>query len=139
MPRLKIPSPDKWLFSTTLTVRVADLNYGNHIANERVLAYAQEARVRYFKSIDASELNFFGTSMIQGDAAIVYQSEGFLGDLIAIELGVMDVSNSSFDIVCQMYNRTTDKPLAKVKARIVCFDYDNRKVCPVPQAFIELL
>ncbi len=139
MPRIKIAPPKEWLFTFNLTVRVTDLNYGNHLANEKVLAFAQEARVKFLESKSASELDFFGTSLIQGDAAIVYQSEGFLSNEIEVKLGVSDVSNSSFDFVYKMNNRTTEKPLAMVKTRMVCFDYETRKVQPTPEAFKELV
>jgi acyl-CoA thioesterase FadM len=135
MPRVKIKPPERWLFTCSLHVRVTDLNYGNHLANDKLLAYAQEARIQFLQSMGASEMDFFGTSMIQGDAAIMYQSEGFLGNEIEIEVSVDDLSNSSFDLVYQMKNLTTDKPLALVKTRIVCFNYEERKVTPVPELF----
>ncbi len=135
MPRVKIKPPEKWLFTCSIQVRVTDLNYGNHLANDKLLAYAHEARIQFLQSKGVSELDFFGTSMIQGDAALMYQSEGFLGDHIQIEVGVDDLSNSSFDLIYQMNNLTTNKPLALVKTRIVCFNYEERKVTPVPEAF----
>ncbi len=36
----------KWAYSTEIEVRVTALNYGNHLANQQFLAYAQEARAK---------------------------------------------------------------------------------------------
>ncbi|MCB9263012.1 MAG: thioesterase family protein [Flavobacteriales bacterium] len=139
MARIKIEIPSQWLYSFKLQIRVTDLNYGNHLANEKVLSFAQEARVQFLKHYHASEIEFFGTSLIQGDAAIEYKSEGFLGNEIEIKVGVYDLSNSSFDFVYEMTNTTTQKPLALAKTRMVCFDYSNRKVTVVPNKFKELV
>ncbi|MFT5724991.1 MAG: acyl-CoA thioester hydrolase [Bacteroidia bacterium] len=139
MPRVKIIEPSKYIHKTHIKVRVTDLNYGNHLANESVLAYAHQARIAFLSEHGKSELDFWGTSLIQGDAAITYQSEGFLSNNISIELGLDDVSNSSFDFVYKMVNETTGKGLALVKTRMVCFNYDDRKVTPVPEGFKSLL
>jgi acyl-CoA thioester hydrolase len=139
MPRVKIIEPSKYVHQFTISVRVTDLNYGNHLANERVLTYAQEARVDFLSSCGKSELDFWGTSLIQGDAAVFYQNEGFLANVISIDLGFDDVTSSSFDIVYKMTNVSTGKPLALVKTRMVCFDYDHRKVTSVPTDFKSLV
>lgn len=138
MARIRISDPEKYLFTCKLTVRVADLNYGNHLANDRILSFAQEARVLFLKSKGYSELDFFGTSLIQGDAAISYLSEGFLGDEIQIDLAISDLSQSSFDFVYAMKNLTTGKKLALAKTRMVCFDYNTRKVTKLPVSFTLL-
>lgn len=139
MPRVKITEPISYLHQFNITVRVTDLNYGNHLANENVLVYAQEARVDFLRVNEMSELNFWGTSLIQGDAAIAYKNEGFIGDQILVELGIDDISNSSFDFIYKMTNQTTGKLLAIAKTRMVCFDYDERKVTSVPVGFAGLM
>ena len=139
MPRVKITEPSSYLHKFNITVRVTDLNYGNHLANEKVLVYAQEARIDFLRSHKMSEIDFWGTSLIQGDAAVSYKNEGFLGDEICVEIGIDDISNSSFDFIYRMTNETTQKLLALVKTRMVCFDYSERKVTGVPQGFAKLV
>jgi len=138
MPRVKISVPEHVNHEMFLQVRVSDLNYGNHLGNDRVLTYLQEARVDFLAAHGKSELDFWGTSLIQGDAAIAYKSEGFLHDRIKIEISVDDVSSSSFDLVYQLTNESTGNVLALAKTRMVCFDYSVRKVTPVPVEFKEL-
>jgi acyl-CoA thioester hydrolase len=133
--RTKINEPESYIYSAGYTIRISDLNYGNHLSNDKVLAIAQEVRMMWLTGMQKSELDFFGVSLIQGDAAIIYLSEGFYADEIDIELGVMDVSSSSFDLVYKMYNVSTNKDLALVKTRMVCYDYNQRKVQPLPEDF----
>lgn len=49
MARIKIDLPKNFIFNTSLPVRIDDLNYGRHLANDRVLALAHEGRIRFFQ------------------------------------------------------------------------------------------
>ncbi|MFT4523090.1 MAG: acyl-CoA thioester hydrolase [Bacteroidia bacterium] len=138
MARVSIQPITNEVFTTSLTIRVTDLNYGNHLANQNVLVFAHEARIDFLASLGVNELDFYGVSLIQGDAAVVFKSEGFLKDKIEITIGVEEVGNSSFDLVYFMFNYTTQKPLALVKTGLVCFDYSERKVRPIPKIFKNL-
>jgi acyl-CoA thioesterase FadM len=69
------------------------------------------------------------------DAAIQYISEGFLGDQIEIQIHLDDLSRVGFDMYYNMINTTQSKVLAQVKTGILFFDYQNRKVCAVPDEF----
>ncbi|HCZ36928.1 MAG TPA: thioesterase, partial [Cytophagales bacterium] len=48
MARVELTLPDKFIFETQLTVRASDLNYGNHVGNDRILTLMQEARVLFY-------------------------------------------------------------------------------------------
>lgn len=124
---MKIDMPSKWAFNTEITVRVTDLNYGNHLANQQFLAYAQEARVQFFATYGFTELNFGGTALIQADAAITYKGEGHLGDVVHIEVAAEQTGNSSFNVFYKFTNKTKAKPMAEIRTAIVCFDYEKGK------------
>ena len=49
MARIKLELPDKFPFSTTLYIRIGDINYGGHLGNDSVLAMIHEARLRFLK------------------------------------------------------------------------------------------
>ncbi|MFY0673696.1 MAG: thioesterase family protein [Bacteroidia bacterium] len=139
MPKISISTPEKFHHSFQIQVRVTDLNYGNHLANDKIQSYLQEARIDFLTQKGLSELNVgANTSLIQGDAAIVFKSEGFLHDKILVKIAIDDISNSSFDFVYELTNLTTGKLLAIAKTRMVCFNYDVRKVRPVTQELLSL-
>ena len=52
MARIKIDMPDNYLFSTTLDVRISDINYANHLSNDSVLSFVHESRVRFLRQYD---------------------------------------------------------------------------------------
>lgn len=137
MPRIKIDLPDNFVFSTNIEIRVTDLNYGNHLGNNALLGIIHEARVRFYGSLGfPDERNVYGTGLIMADTAIQYKAEGFLADQLTIEIGILDVSRMGYDLVYRIKNQHNNL-VAIAKTGMVCFDYSSKKVCPVPEAFLE--
>lgn len=136
MARIKLDFPDTFLFSTIIPVRITDLNYGNHLANDKVLSILHEARIQFFQHYGFSELDFAGVSVIMGDVAIEYKNQAFYADDLLIEVGVQDFSRVSFDIFYKI--STKDKIIAKAKTGIVTFDYKKNKVVEVPETIKEM-
>ena len=56
MERIKVPLPDKYTFSTIITIRITDLNYGGHVGNDVFLSLILEARLQFLHHYDYSEL-----------------------------------------------------------------------------------
>ena len=132
MARVKINLPDNFLFSTSIDIRIGDVNYGGHVGNDAILALAHEARVRFFQSMGYSELDLGGVGVIMADSAIVYKGESFYGDTININVGIQDISRLGFDIVYEM-KEAKGKDIALVKTGMVCFNYEQRKVTALPE------
>ncbi len=123
MARMKIEMPKEWAFETTIEVRASDLNYGNHLANQQFLAFAQEARIRFFAQYGFTELDFGGLSLIQADAAITFKGEGHLGDIVHISLALELTGGSSFNVFYKFINQTKNKLMAEIRTALVCYDY----------------
>ncbi|MDM1074259.1 thioesterase family protein [Empedobacter brevis] len=136
MARIKLNFCGEFLFSTIIPVRITDLNYGNHLANDKVLSILHEARIQFFQYYGYSELDFAGVSVIMGDVAIEYKNQAFYGDHLLIEIGIQDFSRVSFDIFYKI--STKDKLIAKAKTGIVTFNYQKNKVVEVPEKIKEI-
>jgi acyl-CoA thioesterase FadM len=138
MPRIELTFPGPAIFTTTLPIRIDDLNYGGHLGNDRVLALAQEARVRWLASLGfASELDVAGAALIMADAAVVYRGEGRQGMSLAAELALDDVRTRSFDLHCRLADAASGKEIALVKAGLLWFDYQAGKVIRAPEAWLR--
>ncbi|QOI96175.1 MAG: thioesterase family protein [Flammeovirgaceae bacterium] len=135
MPRIHLVLPETFNFICELPVRVSDLNYGGHVGNDSFLTIMQEARVLYYRQLGfQSELSLEGTiGQIITDAAVVYKSESFLGDVLTIEIAATDFTKYGFDLMYRLRNKATGKDVAYGKTGVVCFDYAVRKVTPVPE------
>jgi len=141
MARIQIHLPDQFIFSTTLPVRVSDLNYGAHVGNDAILTIMQEARVIFYRQLGfRDEVSFEGSvGQIIADAAIQYKSESFLGDVLSIHIAVGDFNKYGFDMYYRIDNQTTGKEVARGKTGIVCFDYDRHKVASIPPVLLSKL
>ena len=139
MARVKIELPEKFIFKTEIPIRINDINYGGHLGNDAVLSIAHEARLRFLKQHNFTELNVEGKGIIMIDAAIQYKTEGFYGDIILVEIAVTDITGVGCDFVYRCTNKNTGTVIAIVKTGIVFFDYDKKKVVSVPEKFISVL
>jgi acyl-CoA thioester hydrolase len=139
MGRIKIQLPEKFIFTTTLTVRIDDLNYGRHLANDRVLALAHEARIQFLKSLQYTELNLAGTGLIMSDAAISFKAEAFQGNELIIEIGVTDLSKFGFDLIYKITDKEAKHEVAIVKTGMICFNYEKKKMTLLPTEAKEKL
>lgn len=134
MPRIKVPIPAHLPFSTIIPIRITDLNYGGHVGNDTLLSLLHEARVQFLKHHGYGELTFAGVGLIMADVAIEFRQELFYGDEVRVFVGVGDFTKVSFNIYFKLQKATTDTEsiVAVAKTGMVCYDYDKKKVVPVP-------
>jgi acyl-CoA thioesterase FadM len=138
--RIKLKKIEQYIFITNLKIRITDLNYGNHLSNEMILSYAQQARVDFLKALgNWGELNLAGSGTIMSDAAVVYKSEGHVGEELEIQVAVDDLTRVGFDFYYRIIAKESQREIALAKTGIVFFDYTNKKVALVPADFIEAL
>ena len=139
MARIKLALPESFSFSTTLPVRITDLNYGGHVGNDTILTLLHEARVQYLQSMGFSELDFAGASLIMGDVAIEFKAELFYGDALKAYVAAADFTRVGFDLYYELLLKKEGKEvtIAAAKTGMVCFNYGTRKVAAVPQEAVD--
>ena len=135
MARIKLSLPEKCLFSTSLHVRVDDINYGGHLSNEVILAYCHEVRVRFLKSLGMGELDIFGKGLIMADAAVVYKAEAFQGDHLLIDRYLGDKNKYGLELYYQLTNGENKVEVARAKTGLVFYDYKTKKIATTPPEF----
>ena len=139
MARVKIELPKEFIFKTEIPIRINDINYGGHLGNDAVLSIAHEARLRFLKQHNFTELDAGGAGIIMVDAAIQYKAEGFYGDIILVEIAVTDITGVSCDLVYRCTNKNTGTVIAIVKTGIVFYDYNRKKIVSFPEKFGAIL
>jgi acyl-CoA thioester hydrolase len=135
MARIKIDLSEKFDFSTEIPVRISDINYGGHLGHDSVLSLTHEARVRLLRKYGFTEMDIDGSGLIISDVAIVYKSEAFYGETLKIEIAICEFSKYGCDFIYKITEKETGREIARAKTGIVFFDYENRKVAPVPEKF----
>ena len=135
MARINIDLPDNLIFTTSIPVRINDINYGGHLGHDSLLSLTHEARVRFLKKYGFSEMNIYGKGLIISDLAIVYKSEAFYGEVLDIEVGVTDFSKYGCDFIYKISESKDSREIARAKTGMVFFDYSKRKATSVPAKF----
>ncbi|NIP29372.1 MAG: thioesterase [Candidatus Dadabacteria bacterium] len=139
MSRIKINLPDKYIFSTELPPRISDINYGGHLGHDSVLSLTHEARVRFLTEHNYTEMDIEGVGLIMSEVGITYKSETFYGDIVKIHIGVGELGKTYFEMIYFLENKKNNKEIARVKTRMVLFDYEQRKTMEIPKPFRKLL
>jgi YbgC/YbaW family acyl-CoA thioester hydrolase len=141
MNRIKIALPPTFHFSTTLKIRVTDLNYGGHVGNDSFLSLIQEARQQFLRSHDYEELSIAGFGLIMADVAIEFKRELSYGDIVKISVAAADFDKLGFDLfyLLELVNGEESILAGKAKTGMLCFDYTQKKKVPVPPEVIQKL
>ena len=87
MARIKIDIPEKIIATFHIPVRIADINYGNHVGNDAFVSIIHEARMQWLQQYGYTELNIEGTGLIMSDLTVEFKNESFYGDVVEVKLG----------------------------------------------------
>ena len=141
MPRIKLEIPEKIIASVTIPVRITDINYGNHVGNDAFVGIIHEARMQWLSKHNYTEINIEGVGLIMSELVIEFKKEAFYGDQIQVRISAGEISRVGFELFYQLYTERDKETtlLAHAKTRMVCYNYNEKKVAVVPQALKQLL
>jgi acyl-CoA thioesterase FadM len=141
MARTKLIFPAKILGEVSITVRITDINYGNHLGNDALVSIIHEARVKWLYLNGYTELNIEGAAIIMGELLVNYLGESFYGDELKILLGCGDTTSSGFELYYDIEtNRNGQRvKIAIAKTGLVFYDYHLKKVSAMPEKFERFL
>lgn len=137
MPRIQHTPAAHYSFATEMQIYISHVNQGGHLDNAQLLTLVSEARVRFFKSLGYLEAGVEGALIVVGDIVAQYKSEGFHGETMAIEMTPTDFNKYGFDLQFRMREAISSREVALGKIGIVFIRRDDRKVTPVPAAFLN--
>lgn len=139
MNRIKIDLPESFAFSTTIQIRITDLNYGGHVGNDSFLSLIHEARQQFLLSHGYKELSIAGTALIMADVAIEFKKELNHGDTVKISVTATGFDKLGFDLYYKMelINGNEIILAGKAKTGMLCYDYTLKKKVTVPEEVIE--
>ena len=141
MERIKVNIPEVFSFSTTIAIRISDVNYGGHVGNDSFLSLIHEARLQFLKHHGYSEMDVEGVGLIMTDVAIEYKRELAYGNTVRISVAANGFDRLGFDLFYLMEVVEGESAIVagKAKTGMLCFDYTNKKKASIPAAAIEKL
>ncbi|MBL8436202.1 MAG: thioesterase family protein [Zoogloea sp.] len=135
MARVIIELPEHFLFTTDIPIYIGHINYGHHLDNAALIGLLSEARVRFFKSLDYTELDVEGVGIVVADAAMQYRSEAFHGETLVFQIAPADFNKYGCDLMWRASDKASGREVARGKTGILFFDYTARRPAPVPEGF----
>ena len=136
MARLQLIFPeDQFYYSTPMSVRVTDINAGNHLGNDSMISMISEARARFLFEFGVAETERDGTGIIVTDLATTYRAEAHARDQLLFEVGVMDFNKYGGDIIFRITRPRDRKLIAMAKSGFVFFNYKTSQVVMMPEDF----
>jgi acyl-CoA thioesterase FadM len=139
MERIKLNLPETFSFSTTIPIRISDVNYGGHVGNDSFLSLLHEARLRFLNQFGYSEMNVEGVGLIMSDVGIEYKKELAYGDAIKISVAATGFDRLGFDLYYLIELIDGDKTIVagKAKTGMLCFDYATKRKASISAVAIE--
>lgn len=138
MNKLNIKDFEKEKYSYQTFIRVGDLNYGNHLAHDKLITIIHDARVCFFKEHQLSEINLDNSfTIVISSLTIDYLAQGFLGDLITVRIFINDIKKASFKMNYVVSNQNSI--LALCSTTLVCYNNLNRRSAKIPTALLSVL
>jgi len=127
MSRVVIDLPATFPFSTELDVRIQHINRGNHVGNDALIAFLNEARLRYMPE-QINTLRDSQVWMINGDLAVIYKSEAFYGEVLKVEVAAAGFHKVGFDLFFRVTEKTSGREVAHAKMAMLLFNATSRKL-----------
>lgn len=141
MARIKIELPKKCIATFKIPVRITDINYGNHVGNDSLVAIIHEARMQFLNQHGYTELDVAGTSLIMNELFIEFKSEAFYKDILEVKIFTGEIFKVGFEFYYSL-STIRDKAtllIANAKTGMVCFNYEEKKLMPVPEELKKIL
>ncbi len=141
MARLSLTLPEKFIYQTSLRVRISDINYGGHLGNDAVLSIIHESRFRFLNHLGyANETSMENnTGIALADSAVIYKSEAFHGDPLQIHIAAYDFNKYGMDLFYLILHEENGKEITRAKTNMVFVNYIEKRVARVPEEFIKRL
>lgn len=124
-------------FSIDIPVRVSDLNYGNHLGYDRLVAIMHQARLKYLQKLGFKENDIDGVGMIMRHLEVDYQGEAFFDDLLHVNVEFLPERSKC--IVKYVITKNQNYKVAQATETILFMNYETKKVSRLPSKFISTL
>ena len=139
MARVEIPQLEDYVFEVELPIMLAHINRGDHLGNEHLIAFLNDARVQYMAACGVPEYTDAGPAMINADLAVVYKSEARYGERLRIAMSATDFNKYGCDVLYRVTAAADGRVVALAKTAHLHYDTRHKKLLPCPEGFREKL
>lgn len=133
MERVKLDFPAEAIIHRhPLTVRVTDMNYGQHLGHDALVSLLHEARVQAFAALDLPEWDMYGYPSIVADLAVQYQSEARWPEALIIETAVPEPQGKALTVYQRVLTSDEKRIVATARVNQLLIDLKAGRPVEVP-------
>ena len=125
-------------FAIHLDVRFRDCDAQGHVNNAVYFTYLEQCRLLFWRHMTGGAANPHAR-VIVARAECDYRAPAHFGEQLEVRMNVGDIGRSSFQLLYEIVNLTTDRVLAEAKTVMVTYDYAANKSVPIPDITRDLL
>ncbi len=130
----------EYRFYHPIEIRYADLDAQRHVNNACYLTYMEQARLKYFQSLDLWDgADFDNIGMILVEQSCTYKVPIAYGQPIHVGVRVVRLGDKSLELTASIRHRDTDQEMAAGRTVLVAYDYVAEKSQPIPERWKETI
>lgn len=129
------------LTSHPVNVRFADIDSVGHVNHTKYLTYFEDARIAWFNEIIGKEWDWTKKGLILARIEVDYIKQVKFGEEVVVKTRCTRLGTKSFDHRYELYRTgvSGDELVAKGLAVLVCYDYETKQSCPIPEQWIAAI
>ncbi|MDQ3192674.1 MAG: acyl-CoA thioesterase [Bacteroidota bacterium] len=122
-----------------IEIRFADIDKLGHVNNAVYLTYFEQARLKYFKEVIGTGIDWSENGIILAKAEIDFILPLLLENKAVVEISCSRIGTKSFDLNYQIIveKSNTKTVITKGKTIMVCYNYKNEKTIEIPTNWLE--
>jgi acyl-CoA thioester hydrolase len=100
-----------------------------------LVAIIHEARMQFLHQHGYTEMNVAGTSLIMNELHVEFKNEAFYKDILDVKIFTGEIFKVGFEFFYSLSTTRNKSSLliANAKTGMVCFNYEEKKLTPVPE------
>lgn len=110
----------------TYSVRVGDINFGNHLAHDKLITILHDARAQWLHAVELSEMNFMGVGLILRELNVKYHAQAFLHQNLSIIISITEMTPSK--LMLEYAVSSEENRIATAYTELLFYDYTQQKV-----------
>jgi acyl-CoA thioester hydrolase len=130
----------EYRFYHPIEIRYADLDAQRHVNNACYLTYMEQARLKYFQSLDLWDgADFDNIGVILVEQSCTYKAPIAYGQPIHVGVRVIRLGNKSLELTVSIRDRDTEQEMAAGRTVLVAYDYVAEKSQSIPERWRDTI
>lgn len=128
-------------FETKIRVTYRDVDMQKVVHNSHYLQYAEIGRIEYLRARGMTYQTIvqrFDLEMVLAESHCYYRMPAHFDDQLIVRVGIFDIGRSSFKVGYEIYRKSSDDLIAKIRTYHVCVNRETFKPVRIPEDVLTL-